>query len=207
MVGVLNEKFLDEVERGKLKIIEGEALGEMTNDKFQITNKIHREDYAIVGNIPYYITGHLLRVIGEMRYKPKQTVLLIQEEVAQRVCARKGNMNLLSASVGGWADARVVTRVPRGMFSPPPKVDSAVIVLDTHNIEHRAWNVKQDIYFECVHAIFKQPRRTVIKNLVDAGVARETAEKVLREIKLLSTARPQDVSIEDIIELSGLFSA
>ncbi len=204
MTPVLREKFSSEIKRGMLHIIEGDALERISSFKLSIINT--KENYVVVGNIPYYITGHLLRIIGGLTYKPTQTIILIQKEVAVRVCAEPGEMNLLAASVGWWADARIITHVPRSMFSPPPQVDSAVVALEARNGEQITDNTKhKTTYFTCVHAVFKQPRRTIIKNLVDAGIARERVQEELQKIDLPLTARPQDLSIEKIIILSELF--
>ena len=92
----------------------------------------------IVGNIPYYITGKLLRIISELEHKPERTVLLIQKEVALRICATPPDMNRLAASVQFWADAEIIAHVPRNDFSPAPEVDSAVVVLNAKIITPRA---------------------------------------------------------------------
>lgn len=211
MVFVLQKKFERNITNRKLKIIEGDALGEISNNKFQIINGITDKNYAIVGNIPYYITGHLLRIIGELEHKPKQVILLIQEEVAYRLCAQKGDMNLLAASVGWWAQTRIITRVPRNMFSPQPKVDSAVILLTLNDVcrfaKRDSVKREKELYFCCVRALFKQPRRTAIKNLSDAGIARDKIEEKLLALSMNSLVRPQDFSIDDIIAVSVLFNS
>jgi 16S rRNA A1518/A1519 N6-dimethyltransferase RsmA/KsgA/DIM1 with predicted DNA glycosylase/AP lyase activity len=83
--------------------------------------------YKVVGNIPFYITGRLFRVLGDLRWKPELTVLTIQKEVAERVCAAPPKMSILSACVQFWAEPTIVGFVPRGDFSPKPKVEGGVI--------------------------------------------------------------------------------
>lgn len=206
LIPILEKNFSKEISQGRLTLVMGDALEELKadNKKLLITEK-DKKSYAIVGNIPYYITGHLLRIIGELKYKPKQVVLLVQEEVALRVCAQKGDMNLFAASVGWWASARVVTRVSRSMFSPPPHVDSAVIVLTEHTPCILTTLDSIEKYFLCMKAIFKQPRRMVIRNLIDVGITRERAENVLIQMQMPLTVRPQDFSVEEIAALSVLF--
>ncbi|MEK7542890.1 MAG: rRNA adenine dimethyltransferase family protein, partial [Patescibacteria group bacterium] len=87
--------------------------------------------YKLAGNIPYYITGHLLRIISELKEKPDIAVLTIQKEVAERICAVPPSMNLLAASVQVWARSKIIRTVSKNEFSPRPKVDSAVIKLIT----------------------------------------------------------------------------
>ena len=64
--------------------------------------------YHIVGNIPYYITGRLLRIISELENKPKTVTLTIQDEVAQRIASGKGKMSLLSMIVQAWAEPKIL---------------------------------------------------------------------------------------------------
>ena len=202
LIAPLESKFSQEISSHKLRVVCGDALTELSG--FITEHVSPRQSYAVVGNIPYYITGHLLRIIEGLSWHPQQTIFLVQEEVARRVCSQKGSMNILAASVGIWADAQLITLVPRTMFSPQPRVDSAVILLTTHVRGHSP--AQRDRYFRCVHALFKQPRRTIVKNLVDAGVARSVIEETLTKISLPFTARPQNVSIEDILVCSALFS-
>ncbi len=197
----LESRFSQEISNHKFRVVCGDALTELSGVVAKYV--LPQQSYAIVGNIPYYITGHLLRIIEGLSWCPKQTIFLVQEEVARRACSKKGSMNILAASVGVWADAQLVTLVPRSMFSPQPKVDSAVILLTAHT--QNLSSIQREQYFRCVHALFKQPRRTIVKNFVDAGMVRPVVEKILSQISLPLTARPQDVSVQDIIILSTLF--
>lgn len=93
--------------------------------------------YKIVGNIPYYITSHLLKIIFEEWPRPELIVLTVQKEVAQRIVAKPPNMNLLALSVQLYAEPKIISYVSKGSFRPMPKVDSAIIKLipkkDTHH--------------------------------------------------------------------------
>src|SRR3989344_6086795 len=115
-----------------IEIIEGDILkifpSIIHNSSFIIQN------YKIVGNIPYYITGYLLRILGELEKKPSLIVLTIQKEVAERICAirqaqGKPKMNLLAASVQFWAEPKIIGYISKKDFRPAPKVDSAIIKL------------------------------------------------------------------------------
>ena len=110
----------------KTKIIEGDVLKMLPSIIHNSLFKI--QDYKLVGNIPYYITGFLLRTISELKNKPSITVLTVQKEVAKRIC---GEMSLLSASVRYWAEPEIIGIIPKSDFSPQPKVDSAIIRLKT----------------------------------------------------------------------------
>jgi 16S rRNA (adenine1518-N6/adenine1519-N6)-dimethyltransferase len=75
--------------------------------------------YKVVANIPYYLTSNLLRVLAESSNPPSAMVLLVQKEVAQRVCAEPGQMSLLSVSVQLYYDAQLGVVVPAKLFIPP----------------------------------------------------------------------------------------
>src|SRR3989344_6843843 len=125
-----------------VEIFEGDALKEIKNQilKIKIANQKSKiiENLKIVGNIPYYITGYLLRILGDSEIKPSLIVLLIQKEVAERICALrqaqgKPKMNLLAASVQFWAEPKIIGYISKKDFRPAPKVDSAIIKLTTNN--------------------------------------------------------------------------
>ncbi len=183
-------------------ILEGDALKIVP--KLVDSKEFKNKKYKIVGNIPYYITGYLLRVIGESKSKPQICVFTIQNEVADRINAKPPHMNLLAASVQIWADTKIISRVPRGAFSPPPKVQSAVIKLTTKTMGIP----KSDLlnYYKFLHTIFKQPRKTILNNLV-SGLNKNREELVsgLIQLNLDPIIRPQNLKIEEIIKLFELF--
>ena len=191
-----------------ITIIEGDALKALPEI---ISENILRAgastktiSYKIVGNIPYYITGKLLRVISELDHKPERVVLLIQKEVAERICAAPPAMNRLAASVQFWADATIVAQVPRKDFSPPPEVDSAVIVLETKSAAQKS--IDPALYYRAVREIFAQPRKTLLNNLSSStGGAAAKAELVakLKHLGIDAEARAQNLSIEQIIAIAN----
>jgi len=156
--------------------------------------------YKVVGNIPYYITGRLFRVLGELTYKPRRAVFLIQKEVAQRLCAQPGAMNLLAAATQVWARCRVVAAVPRRLFSPPPRVDSAVVILEKLPIPSRSLPA----YFATARILFKQPRKTILNNLIGGGVPKNFAHEALEKIDCNEKSRPQELSTAKIYTLAVL---
>ena len=115
-----------------IEVITGDALKIIPEITKSYT--LYPKSYKIVGNIPYYITGYLLRVIGELENKPKLTILTIQKEVAERICAKPPKMNLLAASVQFWVNLEIIGYISRGDFEPKPKVDSAIIKLSLTQI-------------------------------------------------------------------------
>lgn len=201
----LREKYKDDK---KIEIIQGDALKILPQIVSQFPN-FPISNYKIVGNIPYYITGYLFRILGELEHKPETIVLLIQKEVAERVCAKKGDMNLLAASIQFWAEPKIIGYVSKKDFSPPPKVESAIIKLMpiTFQLLSRLKCNKED-YYKFIKILFKQPRKTVLNN-IEAGIKnyelRISKEEIIGKLEKMGikpNARPQDLEIGQIIGLS-----
>lgn len=153
--------------------------------------------FKIAGNIPYYITGYLLRVMEKLDHKPTVVVLTIQKEVAERMCADAPQMNLLAASVRFWADPVIVDIVPKEDFDPPPKVDSATVRLDVRP----AVRVNGDAYYPLIKKLFAQPRKTIANNLAGKGGDKDAVADMLKRAGIDAQKRPQDLSMEDIYKL------
>ena len=91
------------------------------------TCKLPATTYKLVGNIPYYLTGRLMRLVFETAHKPSRIVFTIQKEVAERIVAEPPSMSILALSVQAFGHPHIIKRVPPGCFSPPPDVESAII--------------------------------------------------------------------------------
>ncbi len=191
------------------RVIYGDAL-------YEIPTLIHdpkflapRSPLKIAGNIPYYLTGRLFRVLGSLPQKPLRTVLMIQKEVALRLTAHPPHMNRLAAVAQFWAEPRILAFVPRTHFDPPPEVDSAVVVLAKKTLPKELEAIKE-AYEETVRALFAQPRKTILNNLAAAPKFREKGKQAL--IEALARAgidpglRPQDETVEDIARIARLDS-
>jgi 16S rRNA (adenine1518-N6/adenine1519-N6)-dimethyltransferase len=181
-----------------LKIIIGDALKEIPKiTKPYTLNHIH---HKIVGNIPYYITGKLLRTLSELENKPELTVLMIQKEVAERIVAKPPQMNLLAAATQFWTESKILFTLKPNDFNPPPKVDSAVIKLTT---KPTTYNLQPTTYYQLLHIIFKQPRKTLLNNLkTGLSLSLLETEEILKDLKINPKSRPQDLSIEKIEEMA-----
>lgn len=128
--------------------------------------------YKLVGNIPYYITGHLLRIVSELKNKPGRSVFMVQKEVAERIVAQPPKMNRLAASVQFWAETKIIANVPKHDFSPAPKVDSAVVLLEQKT---GSAPIGANDYYAAVRILFGQPRKTILNNVLQkCDVGRRT---------------------------------
>jgi len=204
--------------RNYVEIIEGDALKILL--KLTKSYKLKTKSYKIVGNIPYYITGRLLRILSELENKPSLIVLTVQKEVAERLIAQPPKMNLLAASVQFWAKPEIIGYISKKDFRPAPKVDSAIIKLEAdrcgsmRKLEADRCGLKQN-YYRLIKILFKQPRKTILNNILEAekrgfmriieADKRGFLTKKLHKIGINPQDRSQNLSINQLIELSNRF--
>lgn len=151
--------------------------------------------YKVVANIPYYLTSNLIRVLSESTSPPACAVLLVQKEVAERVAAKPGDMSLLSVTAQFYWHVSLGQEVPARLFTPPPKVDSQILVL-----QRRAGPLFRDVdsaaFFRLVKAGFAQRRKTLLNSL-GAGLHldRSTAMALLGAANVPPSTRAQALSL------------
>jgi len=162
------------------------------------------DDYVVVANIPYYITSAVIRHLLESKVRPRRIVLTVQKEVAQRICARPGDMSLLALSVQVYGKPRIAAYIPANAFFPAPNVDSAVLVIDIYPsplIEGEFL----DNFFKLIKAGFSQKRKT-LRNSLSAGLRISPAEvaEFLTNANVDPQRRAETLSIEEWEHLSQL---
>lgn len=150
--------------------------------------------YKVVANIPYYLTSNLLRNLLESANAPLLMVLLIQKEVAERILAGPGQMSVLAFSVQYYAKPEYVMEVKKELFDPIPKVDSVVIKIVTH--QSPLFEADPQKLFRIVKAGFGEKRKK-LRNSLSGGLGVDTGlvEKLLKDSKISSTARAQELTM------------
>ena len=153
--------------------------------------------YKVVANIPYYLTSNLLRVLSESASPAARVVVLVQKEVAERVVAEPGEMSLLSVSVQFYWQANLGRLVPAELFTPPPKVDSQILILQRRSVPLFP-DVDTKQFFRIVKAGFSSKRKTLLNSL-SAGLALSKADTVelLTRANINPTLRAQNLSLEN----------
>lgn len=161
--------------------------------KFDLTTL--PQNYKIVANIPYYLTSNLIRVISESMNPPSVAALLVQKEVAERVAAPPGQMSLLSVSAQFYWDVGTGRVVGAELFTPPPKVDSQILVLKKRK-EPLFADVDIQQFFQVVKAGFAARRKTLINSL-SAGlrIGKGQTEGLLQGAKIDPGRRAQSLSL------------
>jgi 16S rRNA (adenine1518-N6/adenine1519-N6)-dimethyltransferase len=164
------------------------------NTKYQILNT----KYKIVANLPYNITSVFLRKFLTSEHQPESLVLMLQKEVAERICAKPGDMSLLALSVQFFAEPEIIAYVWKENFWPMPAVDSAIIKIRIKNEELRIKNIEEKDFFRMAKFGFSAKRK-MLKNNLGGGlhIAPAEAEKMLVAAGLNPKARAEDLAIDD----------
>ncbi len=153
--------------------------------------------YAVVANIPYYITSAILRKLMEMPHPARGVVLTVQREVAERVVAGPGSMSLLALGVQAYGQPRVVGRIPAGAFYPRPEVDSAILRIEPYEsplVEGEAL----ELLFRLAKAGFGQKRKQ-LRNALSGGlgVPKEVVEAWLEAADIAPSRRAQELDLAE----------
>jgi 16S rRNA (adenine1518-N6/adenine1519-N6)-dimethyltransferase len=157
-------------------------------------------DYKVVANIPYYITGKIIRLLTETKHRPSLVILLIQKEVAERICANQGQMSLLSMAVNFYGEPEMIGIVERDKFYPVPKVDSAILKIRMKKDSQLICQFQEDIkeFFRLARIGFASPRKTLLNNLGDGlEKNKEVVKKVLKKSGIKENARAQELNLAD----------
>ncbi|MFA6521466.1 MAG: 16S rRNA (adenine(1518)-N(6)/adenine(1519)-N(6))-dimethyltransferase RsmA [Candidatus Gracilibacteria bacterium] len=172
---ILSEKFAVSIESGKLELINGDAL------KIPPPNG----PFKLVANIPYYITSPLIDhfVRDNPQNLPKLVVLLMQKEVAEKICAVPPHMNVLALHIQTFGDPKIIGMVSRHDFKPVPRVDSAILKIEFSGAQKVECDLNK--YFELIHTAFSQKRK-MLRAVLDANLLKKAAVDPTRRPETLS---------------------
>lgn len=219
-LGVLTKKLSEkakkviavEKDRGLAKFLEGRYRNvEVINgdalklDFLPIVKKYSAAGkYKVVSNIPYYITSPLMKLFLESECQPKLIVFLVQKEVAQRICAKAGDMSILAISVQTYGSPEIAGYIDKSSFYPEPKVDSAIL-----KIKNISRDFSRDYYqkfFKIVKMGFSAKRKKISNNLSSGlYIEKEKIKKFLESFGINPDSRAQELTLEDWKKLADLF--
>jgi len=198
LVTLLREKFAQEIRDGSL-IIHEDDVRSTSSISLGLTEK----PYIVIANIPYYITGEIIRQFLTDPLPPNAMSLLVQKEVAQRIVAKKES--ILSLSVKAFGEPRIAAKVPRIHFSPPPAVDSAVLVIE--NISRNFFTtISEADFFQVVRAGFASKRKLLLNNLAQRW-GKDVATLALIEASVAPAARAEDVPLDKWAKITRSLTA
>ena len=180
-----------------VRVVHGDIL------ELAISEIIEQPNYLVVANIPYNITSAIIRHLLESQPKPRRVVLTIQKEVAERICAKPGDLSLLALSVQVYGKPSLVEKIPASAFHPAPKVDSAILRIDIYN-EPLVPSEMLKTFFKFIKAGFGQKRKT-LRNSLSSGlhISTKDAEALLASAGIDYMRRAETLSIEEWKGLCG----
>lgn len=160
-------------------------------------------EYTVIANLPYYITSPLVMKFVEESDKVKSLVIMVQEEVALRFCAKENTSDYgaITAAIALRGESKIIKRVSRNMFYPRPNVDSAVVKIDF--VENRIFVKDKNVYRETVRCAFLSRRKTLENNMVNCfKMTRDEVKQILVESGIPEKARGETLSPEKLALLA-----
>lgn len=186
MIEYLHDVFAQDIEHDNLIVLHKDILDFDPKDMHEYTEG---KGYSLIANIPYYITGAILRHFLQSDNQPSAMTLLIQKEVAERIVARDSKESILSISVKAYGQPKIIRRVSRKLFNPPPKVDSSVLLIQ--NISKNYFSdTDEELFFSMIKKAFSQKRKQLRNTL-------SISKELLQEIGFNENIRAEDVSLQE----------
>ncbi len=179
----LRDKFAEEITNRQLELIHGDILD------FDIATHFKNTPYKLIANIPYNITGLLMRHFLEHIHQPISITFLVQKEVANRICMRDSKSSILALSVAVFATAKYVEKVGRTLFRPAPNVDSAIIHI-THIHNPFANTEAKESFFTTIKTAFNSKRKKVSTTLKGYVIPEDIRDK-----------RPEELGVADFLRI------
>jgi len=183
-----------------IEIIWGDAL-----NKFKVESLKFKSDYKVLANLPYSVTSNALRILLEAENKPSLIIVMVQKEVAERICAKKGEMSLLALSVQYYGTPKIICRVSKGSFWPEPSVDSAVLMIrlnakskDPHLTSPYEGDEDTERFFKFAKAGFANKRKQLWRNLaVGLNLEGEKVKQILQVVMGNEKVRAEELGVEE----------
>ncbi len=198
LIPILQKKFQMEIENGSLTLIHDDIL-EMPFEKLSEAG-LKRNSYKLIANIPYYITGEILRIFLESAEYPSKIVFLVQKEVAERITDEKES--ILSISVKAYGIPKYIKTVKAGSFRPVPGVDSAILLID--NISKKSFeenNINEEQFFDIVKTGFSHKRKKLSSNLSEF-IDKEVIKKAWQTLGLSENVRAEELAVDIWLNLT-----
>ena len=204
MIEILRETTKD---LPNIEIVQGDIL-KLNLAELSYPHLNRAKGYKVVANLPYYITSPVIRKFLEAELlskearllRPALMVLMVQKEVAQRICAKPSHMSLLAVSVQFYAKPEIISYISKNSFWPVPKVDSAILKITPITADI---NADARGFFKIVKAGFKQPRKQLGNNLAKGlGVKKEILAQWLEKNHVQPSQRAETLGVETWIRLA-----
>lgn len=182
-----------------VEIVFNDVMKVKTED---IENKLN-DDYVIIANLPYYITTPILFKFLKEAKRLKRLIIMVQLEVAERLCAKENTSDYgaITVEIDSVANAKITRVVKKNMFTPQPKVDSAIVKIDfvdKYNISSR------EVLEKLIKGAFQMRRKTLINNLKSTfNLSGEEYDDIYEEMQLDKSVRGESLSTTQFVDLSN----
>jgi len=199
MVQILQEKFAAEIESNQLTLTHADVMEYDLEDFYKKTDG----RYALVANIPYYITGMIMRKFLESATQPQLIAVVMQKEVAERIVAHDNKESLLSQSIAIYGTPQKAMNIGRKQFTPPPKVDSALLIIrDISKKKFVDQGLNEQLFFNVIRTGFRHKRKMLMNNLkklphvTENNEALQSLGALFLQNNIDEKARPQELTQE-----------
>jgi len=207
MIPILSEKFAEEVIKKQFILIHGDVIDFMNKHKATTFGpefsrlELEGTRYKLVANIPYYLTGQIIRTSLESKSKPERMILMVQKEVATRIVARDKKESILSIAVKAYGTPRIIKKVPARYFTPSPKVDSAILAIENISGKNFPDTATEKLFFEIVRAGFSHKRKMLAGNLKRLlGI---NTLQILMDVNITENARAEDLVLNEWLAVTS----
>jgi len=162
-------------------------------------------NYSVVSNLPYSITGAILRRLLTLKPAPRKLVVLLQREVAERMIAPAGEMSLLSLAVQLYSAPKIIRHVSAQSFWPVPKVESSIIAMENVGLIHEITDDQEKLFWQIAKFGFSSKRKQLHNN-ISSGMKCDSAviKEIIVKIGLDEKVRAQQLSVQQWLELTKL---
>lgn len=163
-------------------------------------------DIVVCANLPYYITSPIIMKLFEENLPIKSIIVMVQKEVAERICAKVGSKNSSSLTVSAnyYSSPEFLFEVKKENFMPSPKVDSAVIKLNIHD-KYKLQVKNEETFFKVVKAAFSQRRKTILNSLASGlSLEKEEIKKLLEKANIKENLRAENLTMDQFIALGNI---
>jgi 16S rRNA (adenine1518-N6/adenine1519-N6)-dimethyltransferase len=207
VVGVELDRDLARFLKNDLSDVRTFSLVEQDARYVEIDEITQGRAYQVVANLPYSAATVIIRRFMESPSAPTRMTVMVQREVAERITAEPGSMSLLGLATDLYAESRIAFIVPPDVFLPPPKVESAVVVLDVR-AELRGTAEMRARMFELATMAFQRKRKT-ISNGLSMGLDRPKVEldDILESIGIDAKLRPQTLTVDEWLRIAEALPA
>lgn len=167
---------------------------------------LRNAEYSVIANLPYQITSLCIKNLLTLEPWPKQMVLLVQREVAERIVAEPGQLSILGLSVQLYSHPTIIMDVPRGSFYPQPRVESAVLHIKDIRVATPHLHTNEALFFKLVKAGFAQKRKKLLNNLQsmpynNKKIDAERLKILFSEMNISENVRAQELSLQQWLKM------